>query len=109
MIQQIRKRTPIKDIIYSLHLYFSGLSLRNTSKAISRFITRSHIAIRDWIQKYKPERLFHSKIETSEFIVDETQIKVGSVLIWLWVAIESESKEILGMSISKEQNMFVAY
>ncbi len=57
MIQQIRKRTSLEDIIYSLHLYFLGLSLRNTSKAISRFVKRSHTAIRDWIQKYKPERL----------------------------------------------------
>ncbi len=81
---------------------------QNTFKAISRFVKRSHTAIRDWIQKYKPERLFHSKIETSEFIVDETQIKVGSEIIWLWVAIEYETKEILGMSISKERNMFVA-
>ena len=81
MIQQIRKRTSLEDIIYSLHLYFSGLSLRNTSKAISRFVTRSHSAIRDWIQKYKPERLSYSKTKTSEFIIDETQIKVGSELI----------------------------
>ena len=108
MIQQVRKRTEPEDIVYSLHLYFIGLSLRNTSKAISRFVTRSHTAIRDWIQKYKPERLSHSKTEISEFIVDETQIKVGSELIWLWVAIESESKEILGINISKERNMFVA-
>ncbi|HEY6535174.1 MAG TPA: hypothetical protein VIY08_05150 [Candidatus Nitrosocosmicus sp.] len=51
MIQQIRKRTPLEDIVYSLHLYFLGLSLRNTSKAISRFFKKSHTAIRDWIQK----------------------------------------------------------
>jgi hypothetical protein len=51
MIQQIRKRTEPKDIVYYLHIYFNGLSLRHTSKAISRFITRSHTAIRDWIQK----------------------------------------------------------
>jgi putative transposase len=74
MIQQIRKRTEPKDILYSLHLYFSGLSLRNTSKAISRFVKRSHSAIRDWIQKYKPERLSYSKTQISEFIIDETQI-----------------------------------
>ncbi len=107
MIQQIRKRTEPKDILYSLHLYFSGLSLRNTSKAISRFVKRSHSAIRDWIQKYKPERLSYSKMKISEFIIDETQIKVGSELIWLWVVIESETKNILGISISKERNMFV--
>ena len=54
---QIRKRTEPEDIAYFLYLYFLGLSLRNTSKAVSRFVKRSHAAIRDCIQKYKPERL----------------------------------------------------
>jgi putative transposase len=39
---------------------------------------------------------------------DETVIKVGPELIWLWVVIELESKEIPGTNSSKEQNMFVA-
>ncbi len=83
--------------------------MRNTSKAISRFVKRSHTAIRDWIQKYQPERLFYSKTKISEFIFDEIQIKVGSEYIWVWVAtIESETKNILAISISKERNMFVA-
>ena len=56
--------------------------------------------------KYKPKRLFCNKIKIAEFIIDETQIKVGSELIWLWVIIELESKEIIGMSLSKERNMF---
>ncbi len=103
MIQQVRKRIEPKDIVYSLHLYFNGLSLRNTSKAISRFVKRSHTAIRDWI-RYKPaERLSYTKIKISEFIIDETQIKVGSSeYIWLWVDIESKTKNILGISISKD-------
>jgi hypothetical protein len=80
MICQKRNRTKQKDIAYALHLYFDGLSsLRNTSKALSRFVKRSHSAIRDcWILKYKPERLFFRKIKISEFIIDETQIKIGS-------------------------------
>jgi len=108
MSYQFRKRTKLEDIVYSLHLYFNGLSLRNTSKAISRFVQRSHTAIRDWIQKYRPERLFFKRKRVSEFIVDETQLKVGSEYIWLWVAIESETKNIIAISISKERNMFVA-
>ena len=108
MIHQVRKRTEPEDIVYSLHLYFNGLSLRSTSKAISRFVTRSHTAIRDWIQKYKPERLSHNKIKTSEFIIDETALKAGSELIWLWVVVEPNNKEILAVDISKERNMFVA-
>ena len=108
MIYQIRNRTDVKDIVYALHLYFSGLSLRNTSKALSKFVTRSHTAIRDWIQKYNPQRLYYNKTKVFEFILDETQIKVGSELIWLWVAIELESKEVLRLNISKERNMFMA-
>jgi putative transposase len=103
-----RNRTNLKDIIYALHLYFNGLSLRNTAEALSRFVKRSHTAIRDWIQKYKPKRLFYRKTNVDEYIVDETQIKVGSELIWLWVAIEPKDKEILSINISKERNMFVA-
>ena len=108
MIHQTRCRTKSEDMVYAIHLYFLGLSLRNTSKALSRFIKRSHTAIRDWIQKYKPERLYYRNIRISEFIIDETLIKVGSELIWLWVAIEPENRQILALSISKERNMFVA-
>ncbi len=43
-----------------------------------------------------------------EFIIDETAIKAGSELIWLWVIIEPNDKEILAVDISKERNMFVA-
>jgi putative transposase len=108
MICQIRKRTEPEDIAYSLYLYFLGLSLRNTSKAVSRFIKRSHTAIRDWIQKYKPEISSSRKIRITEFIIDETIIKVGSEYIWLWIAIEDDNREILQISISKKRNMFVA-
>ena len=108
MICQISKRTEPEDIAYSLYLYFLGLSLRNSSKAVSRFIKRSHTAIRDWIQKYKPEMLSSKKIRITEFIIDETIIKVGSEYIWLWIAIEDDNREILQISISKKRNMFVA-
>jgi putative transposase len=108
MIHRTRNRTKLKDIVYALHLYFNGLSLRNTAEALSRFVKRSHTAIRDWIQKYKPKRQFYRKTNVDEYVVDETQIKVGSELIWLWVAIESKDKEILSITISKERNMFVA-
>jgi putative transposase len=41
------------------------------------------------------------------YIKDETAIKVGSELIWLWIVIEPIDKEILAINISKERNMFV--
>ncbi|MER5175609.1 MAG: hypothetical protein ABJB76_10105 [Candidatus Nitrosocosmicus sp.] len=85
MLYQVRRRTKSEDIVYSLHLYFNGLSVRNTSKALSfciKLVKRSHSAIRDWIQKYKPKRLFFRKINITEFIIDENQIK-GWLRIYL--------------------------
>ena len=108
MICQKRNRTKQKDIVYALHLYFGGLSLRNTSKALSRFVKRSHTAIRDWIQKYKPKKLSYLRKKIDEYIIDETLIKVGSEYVWLWVIIEPKDKEILSITTSKDRNMLVA-
>ena len=41
-----RNRTSTKDTgYYGLHLYFLGLSYRNTAKALSRFVKQSHVVI----------------------------------------------------------------
>jgi putative transposase len=104
-----RIRTPSQIIGYGLYLYFLGLSFRSTAKALSflKIVKISHVSIWSWIQKYKPKK-FHNKKKILEFVVDETAIKAGSELIWLWVVIEPICKEILSFHISKERNMFVA-
>ena len=62
----------------------------------------------NWIQKYKPQGISCSRRKITEYVVDETLIKVGSEHNWLWVAIGLKYKEILALTISKERNMFVA-
>ena len=49
-----------------------------------------------------------NEMQLSEFIIDETLIKVGSNYVWLWVAIEPTNRTILGIRISIERNMLVA-
>ena len=94
---------------YGLYFYFSGLSLRRTSQILSsHFIKRNHVSVWNWIQKYKPQRISSKKKKFAEFVLDQTLLKIGSELVWLWVAIEPANKEILSVSISKERNMFVA-
>ncbi len=104
----VRNKTPPEYIYHGLYLYFSGLSLRRTSQQLSYFIKRNHVSIWNWIQKYHPQRISSKSKKINEFIIDETLFKVGSELIWLWVAIEPKNKQILALSISKERNMFVA-
>ena len=54
------------------------------------------------------QRISSKRKKISEYVVDETMLKVGSDYIWLWVAIEPKNRQILALSISKERNMLVA-
>lgn len=105
-----RNRTPSTDIDSALYLYFLGLSTRGVTKAMFFLhkVKRSHVAIWNWIQKHNHQRISSKRKKISEYIVDETILKVGSEYMWLWVAIEPKNRHILALSISKERNMFVA-
>jgi putative transposase len=103
-----RERTKPYVIRYALYLYFLGLSLRSTSKAIEPFVDRSYVSIWYWIQQFNPKHIYPSKkTRVTAFIIDETQIQIGSTEAWLWVAIEPLRRRILGIYISRHRNMLV--
>jgi hypothetical protein len=82
-----RNRTRPFLIRYALYLYFLGLSLRNTSKAIKPFEERSYVAYgigyRNSIQKtFFPIRI----AGWPAFITCETVAQIGDTDAWLWVA-----------------------
>ena len=104
-----RNRTSTFVIMYSLYLYFLGLSLRNTSKALTIFKDekRSYVSVWNWIQRFAEYPIYKRK-RVSAFIIDETIIQVGSQHFWLWFCIEPIDKSVLGIYISEERNMLVA-
>ena len=68
-----RNRTYTIVVIYSLYLYFLGLSLRNTSKALVLFgdKKRSYVSILNLIQRFDSSQIYKRK-RISAFIIDET-------------------------------------
>ena len=104
-----RNRTSTIVIMYSLYLYFLGLSLRNTSKALEIFDDekRSYVSVWNWIQRFGSLPIYKRKRVTA-FIIDETVIQIGWKQFWLWICIEPINKSVLGIHISEERNMFVA-
>jgi transposase-like protein len=92
--------------MYSLYLYFLGLSLRNTSKALDIFDDekRSHIAIRNWIQRFGSCYIYKRK-RVSAFIIDETIIQIGNNYYWIWICIEPIHKSVLGINISQKKEI----
>ncbi len=105
-----RNRTPPSDIGRALYLYFLGLSTRGVAKAMFFLhkVKRSHVAIWKWIQKHNPQMMSSKRKKISEYMVDETLLKIGSEYLWLWVAVEPKNRQILALSISKERNMLIA-
>ena len=95
--------------MYSLYLYFLGLSLRNTSKALIIFKDdkRSHVSVWNWIQRFDSLQIYKRK-RVSAFIIDETVIQIGNQHFWLWLCIEPVHSSVLGIHISEERNMLVA-
>ena len=104
-----RNRTSTIIVMYSLYLYFLGLSLRNTSKAlvIFRDKKRSYVSVWNWVQRFGSSQIYKRK-RVSAFIIDETVIQVGSQKNWLWFCIEPVHSSVLGIYISEERNMLVA-
>jgi putative transposase len=105
-----RNRTKPFLIRYAMYLYFLGLSLRNTSKALEPFVDRSYVAIWYWIQEFDPNDVFPNKKKAriSAFVIDETIIQIGGTDAWLWVAVEPTKYRIIGVYISRHRNMLVA-
>ncbi len=104
-----RNRTSTIVVMYSLYLYFLGLSLRNTSKALIIFEDdkRSHLSVWNWIQRFGSLQIYKRK-RVSAFIIDETIIQIGGRHFWLWFCIEPVHSSVLGIYISEDRNMIVA-
>ena len=105
----VRNRTSTIIIMYSLYLYFLGLSLRNTSKALVIFKDkkRSHMSVWNCIQRFTEYPIYKRK-RISSSIIDETVIQIGNKHFWLWICIEPFHRSVLRIYISEERNMLVA-
>ncbi len=90
--------------MYSLYLYFLGLSLRNTSKklVIFRDEKRSYVSVWNWSQRFGEYPNYKRKRVTA-FIINETVIHVGNQHFWLWFYIEPVHSSVLGFSYQKTE------
>ena len=107
----LRERTPIEIVFYAIYLYLSGLSLRQTSRALQALgVARSHEAVRLWVHRLtsRAEKLVLSE-RAEVAIVDETVVNVGGRQVWLWLAIEPEHRTVLAAMLTQTRNALVAY
>jgi putative transposase len=104
-------RTSPAIISYGLYLYFSSRSLRLAAKCLESIITRSHVAIWKWVQKYSDcaDRFVTARHIVREIFVDATLLKINGQDYWLWIAYEPNLNTCLMMHLSRERTIFVCY
>ena len=89
-------------------LYHFGLSLRKCRIILSSFESSSHESIRRWYHKtnsiFSAQRVYRDVIA-----VDETKVKINGRLFILWAAIDINSREVLGVWVTKGRASIEAY
>jgi len=88
-------------------LYFFGLSLRKMSLFMSSFEEISHESVRKYYHRIK-YILKEPKREKRKLIaVDETIVRVGDRKVFVWAAIDVETKECLAIWVSMARHQFL--
>ena len=90
-----------------IFLFLRSLIKKDSRQTMQLLFQKKSCFYLELIQKYKSKKISSKKKNFSECVINETQLKVGTKAIQIWVTIEIESEEILEMNTSKERNMFI--
>ena len=98
----VRERTSLPLMLYGVYVYLCSNSLRRASRILEPLMSRSHEAIRQWVQRLAPicDGFDVDRKLVSSIFVDETMINVKGKQAWLWVAFEPGLRAFLAFRIS---------
>ena len=103
-----RNKKNIELKILAALLYFFGLSLRKTSLFLSLFEEISHESVRIYYHKLKAV-LKPEKKKRRFVAIDETKLKLENKQIFVWTAVDVDTKECLAIWASEGRGSFEAY
>ena len=102
-----RNKKDVKLKILAALLYFFGLSLRKTNMFLSLFEEISHESVRVYYHRLK--KVLKQPRKKELIAIDETKIKLEKKLIFVWAAIDVDTKECLAVWASESRGSFEAY
>ncbi len=104
-----RNKKDVELKILAALLYFFGLSLRKTSDYLSLFEEISHESVRIYYHRLKKVLKKPGKKKRRLIAIDETKIKLENNQIFVWAAIDVDTKECLAIWASEGRSSFHAY
>ncbi len=95
-------------IVAALDLYFRGLSLRQVAQHLraSYKIEVSHKTVHNWIKKYVRlvnEFVKSANLNSDRWHADESVVKVRGEHIRIWTLLDSETRFVLAIHVSKSR------
>jgi len=101
-----RERTPAWAVALGLAAYAQGLSLRRTALLLAQWGVRvSHVGVWYWIQAFAAKWPVWEGPLPDRIVVDETRVKLGGRLCWIWAAIDPKSRRILYLRVSRDRTL----
>jgi len=104
-----RNKKDVELKILAALLYFFGLSLRKISQFLSLFDKISHESVRICYHRLKKVIDQPTRKKRRLIAIDETKIKLEKKQIFVWAAIDVDSKECLFIWASEGRSSFHAY
>ena len=109
------KQYPVEQIGAALGWYFDGLSYREVARNMARHFKIPEPAeetIYRWAQAYAEdavEAVKGNKAKTgTEWVADETKVKIDGEPYWLWNVMDAETRFILAANITHERDLKAA-
>ena len=98
----------VEAIVAAIDLYFRGLSLRQVAQHLraSYKVEVSHKTVHNWIRKYVNliNEFVKSSLNSNRWHADESVVKVKGEHIRIWTLLDSETRFVLAVHISRSRD-----
>jgi len=101
-------RKPLKVRTLSTVLYYSGLSYRVVAGVLGGLAKFSHEAVRLWFHRLRMAFSKPGKRRRRVVAIDETKLKLKGEQLFVWAAVDVETREVLACRVSWSRSILDA-
>ncbi|KYK29191.1 hypothetical protein AYK20_00575 [Thermoplasmatales archaeon SG8-52-1] len=95
-----RNKRNVETKILGVLLYHRGLSYRDTGKILGVIEPSSYEAVHYWYKQFR-ELFVVGQNKRRAIALDETKIKLEEKQVYLWTAVDADTKEVIAVYLSR--------
>jgi len=95
-----RNKRNVETKILGVLFYHRGLSYRDTGKILGVIEPASYEAVHYWYKQFRELFVVCCK-ERRTFAIDETKVKLEGKQVYLWTAVDVDTKEVIAVYLSR--------